>query len=101
MELPQCLISKVTTLADNTCRITLDFQEMSAEKMAEVFLARQSGEVIVPSVELSEDPKTPSQRLKSVLFLVWKQTTDQSLDFEVWYRQEMSRIREHYKEKLN
>jgi len=43
--------------------------------------------------------KSPSQRLRSVIFLLWKQTGEE-LPFEVFYAQTMERIIDHLKAKL-
>jgi hypothetical protein len=43
--------------------------------------------------------KSPSQRMRSVIFLLWKQTGEE-LPFEVFYTQHMERIIDHLKTKL-
>jgi hypothetical protein len=43
--------------------------------------------------------KSPSQRMRSVIFLMWKQTGEE-LPFEVYYIQTMERIIDHLKSKL-
>jgi len=57
------------------------------------------------SVELPKEPvedksKTPSKRLRAVLYKLFAQT-GQAGDFEVWYRNEMERIIDHFKSKLD
>lgn len=100
MNLPECLIDSVKTLRDGTCKITLEFQEMSPEKMTEVFLARQSGQIVSPNVKVTDDPKTPSERLRGVLYVCFKETNP-SGNFNDFYQSEMTKIIEHYKSKLN
>ena len=43
--------------------------------------------------------KSPSKRLYSVLFVYWKQKSEDG-DFEVFYKSQMEKIIEHYKTKL-
>ena len=106
-------ISKVSTLADQTVRITVDCQEMSAETLAEIFSHRggygffhfterpkEIEEKDIPEVNLEKWEKSPSARLRAVLYRLWEQVkTD--LDFEVWYRSNMDNLIEGIKEKLN
>lgn len=53
----------------------------------------------VPTEPSEVEQKTPSQRLRAVLFLVSKQLL--VTDFNVWYRAEMEKIIDHYKAKLD
>jgi len=47
----------------------------------------------IPSCEPDDHQKTPSQRLRAVLFLLWKQTCSHtSVEFDDFYRKEMERI---------
>lgn len=66
-----------------------------------MLLQPENGEVLeLKEVKSEFDEKTPSQRLRSVLFILWKQEAE-AIDFEVYYRQKMSGIIEHLKIKLN
>ncbi len=47
-----------------------------------------------------EDAKTPSQRLRSVLFLIWEKTGKRE-KFQNYYDSIIERLIESYKEKLN
>jgi hypothetical protein len=58
---------------------------------------QQNAEVL--KVEKEVIHKSPSQRLRSVIFLLWKQTGEE-LPFEVYYAQTMERIIDHLKSKL-
>jgi len=44
--------------------------------------------------------KSPSQRLKAVLFVLWKQTGEPENDFDLFYKLEMEKIIDKIKEKL-
>ena len=51
-------------------------------------------------VKTELDEKTPGQRMKAVLFLLWKQQNE-AIDFDVFYKQKMNGLIEHLKLKLN
>lgn len=44
--------------------------------------------------------KTPSQRLRAVLFLYWQSLDKPEADFEVFYRKTMEEVIDHYKQSL-
>ena len=44
--------------------------------------------------------KSPSQRLRAVLFVYWKEVKGGQGDFESFYRAQVERIIEQYKDKL-
>lgn len=55
------------------------------------------------SVQLPKEPayseaKKPSQRLRAVLFVAWKQNTDQTEDFDAYYRRRMEALINHIKQ---
>lgn len=50
-------------------------------------------------VKATLDQKSPSQRLRAVFYLLWKQN-DEAIDFEVFYREEMNKLIEWVKRKL-
>jgi hypothetical protein len=56
-------------------------------------------DVDILKVEKEVVHRSPSQRLRSVIFLLWKQTKEE-LPFEVYYAQSMERIIDHLKSKL-
>lgn len=59
-------------------------------------------EVDVPEGNAPENrgEKTPSQRLRAVLYVWWEQQGKQGGDFEFFYRQHMEKLIDHIKEKL-
>jgi hypothetical protein len=59
-------------------------------------------EPVTELVKIDKDitNKTPSQRFRAVLFLLWKQMGCHK-DFESFYRTEYEKIIDHYKNKLN
>ena|ERR1044071_1372622 len=83
----QSTISKVTTMADNTIRLQVDCQEMNAENELEIFQLRnklgwfvfnETGiqESDIPTDPVEVDQKTPSQRLRGVLYVLWRSLLD-------------------------
>lgn len=57
----------------------------------------------LPKNDSGIESKTPSQRMRSVLFVWWKQKNDAgetNLDFDAFYRAKMERIIDQVKEKL-
>lgn len=51
------------------------------------------------SVETERDTKTPSQRLRAILFVTFKEQ-ERSGSFQAFYEVEMDKIINHYKKKL-
>lgn len=50
-------------------------------------------------LDLYDEPKTQSQRLRNVLYKVWK--LEESGDFKEYYKKETEKIIQHYKNKLD
>lgn len=46
------------------------------------------------------DDKTPSQRMRSVIYLLWKQKNE-AIEFDLFYRQKMDGMIQHLKDQLN
>ena len=93
-------VHSISTTSDHGLRIVLLTRELPAEEMAALFMAKALGtESIKIEEPATDDLKTPGQRLRGVLFRVWENTTRET-DFETYYREEMTRIINHYKDKL-
>lgn len=54
----------------------------------------------IPDVSLEDGEKSPSQRLRAVLYIYWQQRTDKTQDFELFYRRWMERTIESIKQQL-
>ena len=68
--------------------------------LCEVLLfPKDEKDVDVLKVEKEVVHRSPSQRLRSVIFLLWKQTGEE-LPFEIFYTNKMEAIIEHLKSKL-
>lgn len=105
------IMTSASTRADGSLGIRIVTPELDPSEMAAVFMLRgqnlkmllqpmdETGmELMEVKGELNE--KTPSQRLRAVLFLLWKQNNE-AIDFEVFYRSKMNAIIEKLKLNLN
>jgi len=109
-------VNKVGTLADGSLSINIHTQELTDETMMRVFnLRKKPGMVLISSGDITKQEidavenftsdfefngKTPSQRLRSVLYKVWEQSS-QDFDFPIWYESQMERIINKYKATLD
>lgn len=111
------MITKVETLADKTLKVVFNTQEITRDQKADlmdadhqlgwlVFAADGEGAdgVSIPSeapASVFDDIKSPSQRLRAVLYKQWELNTDHSIAFEIWYRARMEFIINSEKENLD
>jgi hypothetical protein len=105
------------SLKDGTLKLSFETGELSPEQMANVhyslnkvgYLAfspdalatHELDEIDKLKVEYSDNGKTPSQRLKAVLYLMWKQKPEGFTSSEVHYLHHMEKLIEHFKLKLD
>ncbi len=113
----QGIIEKIETRADRTIKITISTQEITPDYKTKIFEFHQefceillsssplkpqeieeAGKNIDPSA--STNIKTPSQRLKSVLFLLFQQDNRGYKDFDSFYKTKMEEIINNFKAKL-
>lgn len=108
------IIEGINTRKDKTVKITIGTQEMPAGKAGELFAINgqlatvyfsikgisQDEISAIDSVEPDPVGKTPSQRLRSVLYLMWKQNNEGYEDKNLHYAHHMEKIIEHFKNKL-
>jgi len=107
-------IEGISTRVDNTIKITLGTQEVSAEQVGSLYQLRnklvkvllsdtninQAEIKATESVELDADKKkSPSKRLRAVLFIQWQQVKS-NVDFERYYESKMNELINHFKSKL-
>ena len=108
-------ISKVASMANRSIRLQVDTQEaLTDESMAKLmsklekyghFCFLEDREVSLedvidlPPLPKREEGKSPSKRLYSVLFLLWKQGGENGL-FQTYYETQMEKFIEAVKEKL-
>lgn len=104
------ILSGIRTRADGSISLTLVTPELEAEDITAFASLRNTNLKILiqpvdgKPVELKEikgefDTKTPSQRLRSVLYVLWKET-DGTGEFEDFYRRRMNAIIDKIKEKF-
>ena len=51
-------------------------------------------------LDIYDEPKTQSQRLRNVIFILWKQEGEKG-DFKTFYKQKTEEIIQHFKNKLD
>ena len=65
-----------------------------------LFKENQYKDEDIPDGDASDESKSPSQRLRSVLFIYWKQNKKDG-DFDSFYRREMEKFINHVKEAID
>ena len=120
-------IDKVSTLADGSLRIYIGTPELSFDTMVNVFsLVKKTGYVLISTNTINQDQidavekattnaefseKTPSQRMRGVLYKLWEKTQPKTMngdsgemeyvDFDLFYKRQMNKIIDHFKTKLD
>lgn len=95
------IVENVTTRRDNTLKITIGCQEVSQGKAGELFALNGKLAAVyvspkesipqkdldqVDSVDVDLPGKTQSQRMRSVLFILYEQSNEGYKDFQSYYR---------------
>ena len=109
-------IMKLSTMSDGGIRIEIDTSELNdPEELAKLFRLKKgaTGWFLFKSASIQQkdipdqDPelgdgetKTPSQRLRAVLFVFWKEVKGGKGSFDDFYRHTMEKYIENVKEKL-
>ena len=104
-------ISAVRPLNDGSFSVTFHTNELGdADKLVLVNALNMVGWALLSENEVGEEDipvqdsefesKTPSQRFRGVLFILWKQTGEVG-DFDNFYKTEMEKIINHFKNKLD
>lgn len=109
------ILGRASTKSDGSLSLNFSTSEMSPEettvlfKLCRINLRMQLtpiGEAVEPPVEVKTDiqTKTPSARLRGVLFVLYKQLDGRSLmkgkSFELFYSEQMNRVIDDYKSQL-
>ena len=108
-------IVKVETMADRTLKLRVDTtQELTAEDEAKimrlranqgwfVYANRELTASDIPQVDIDTeiDEKSPSQRLRNVIWVHWENNTNKQKPFDLYYRGVMDKIINKLKEDLN
>ncbi len=104
MKLENAIIDKVSTLKDGSVRISLVTRALSPTQMAQLFFWVNKEILAIDIDEWNKDDKSPSQRLRAVLYRLFEQSDDKERynnEFELFYRAKLERIIDQLKEKLD
>lgn len=98
---------------DGSCSLSFDTRELSAEEIVTIMgmrntegwlaFAQNENELDTPDQPATLDLIPPSQRLRSVLFILYKQETDQKRfvgSFETFYGEKMEQLIQFVKNKI-
>ena len=111
-------ISKIETLKDRTCKVTIQSQEVDANTAGELFILQNTMGYMSFKVEPFSDEdtqkleslktdydfnpeKSPSKRMRNVLFRVWEKDNENYDDFNLFYIHKMEKVINHFKSKLD
>lgn len=105
------LVTGLQSKVDGSIKITLETRELPPEQAVNLFEVRnQEAWCVIAPEKISEvnlpnekpdaalGTKTPSQRLRNVLYVYWQQ--HRQGDFETFYRVKIEQIIEQLKDKL-
>lgn len=109
-------IIKVTTTQDRSIKITFETQEVTLEQAAYMLTLNQDfGFLLFSKAPFNENnlPEIPeeielpggkskAQRLRGVLFRLWKEKYEKQYpEFDIYYKHELEKIIDHFKKYLN
>jgi hypothetical protein len=105
-------LTKLETRVDGSIKVVIETQELNGRDMAELFAYRgQLGyttftpnpekSISVPETIVEDNGKSPSQRLKNVLYVMWEQSGKKVDTFSQYYDMQMERIINQIKDKLD
>ena len=110
------IIESVSTRKDKTVKVVIGTQELDMRQAGEVFgLTGGYAYVAIKAEDFSpwevkemseikadlSSVKTPSQRLRAILYLNYQQDSEQFKDFQSYYLSKMERLCEHFKAQLD
>ena len=110
MKLP-CYFTGFSSRSDGSASLRFATQELSPEDFSTLkeahnkfgYLLFQENEIKpedIPQEDAEDKTKTPSKRLRATLYVFWKQKGATG-DFEVFYRDNMEKLIERVKSKLD
>jgi len=109
------IIEGISTRKDKTIKLSIGTQELSPTEAADIFQLNQQFCYLAikpePFTKVEQDLidtlktdfeniKTPSQRLRAILFINFGQNPEGYKDFSIYYQSKMDKICEHYKAKI-
>ena len=113
-----CIIEGIATRSDKTIKVVLGTQELDPATAAELFRLHQSMAYVGIKEEMFNhaerdliekleadsveyQAKTPSQRLRAVMYKMFQQDPQSFADFTRFYEYQMERMISHFKSKLD
>lgn len=110
------ILESYRSLKDRTLKVSFDCNELTPEQTIgvvqshqqfgylafkpEPFKEREKEAIEKLESSYEEKGKTPSQRLRAVLFRSWEQDNECFNDFDGYYKYHMEQLITHFKEKL-
>ena len=106
------ILTSVSMSHDHGLRLSFHTNEMTTqEKQSAIelhdsygyllFKSNEIKESDIPTEEIEDKSKTPSKRLRAVLYILHIQSGGEKLNFETFYRDRMERLIEQIKAKLD
>ncbi len=107
----QAYFTRFGSRQDKSASLSFETQELGPEAFASfqqaqgefgwlVFQSNPINDSDIPKEQAEDTQKTPSKRLRSVLFIKWTQEGATG-DFEAYYRAQVEKIITHIKSKLD
>lgn len=110
------IIEGISSRKDKTIKLTIGTQELAPAEVADIFLQAnqfcffaikpepfvKEEQYLIESLKADYDSsKTPSQRLRGVLYRLFEKQPEGYKDFNSYYVAKMDQITDHYKSKLD
>ena len=110
------IIESIATRKDKTIRLTIGTQELAPSDAATIFsMAGGYAYVAIKREDFApwevkemdelkadiDTIKSPSQRLRAILYRNWEQNAEGDKDFATYYMAAMEKLCQHYKNKLD
>lgn len=114
LEIPSA-IEKIQTLADRGNKLSILTPELTPEEMTILFTLRgkegfmyfgldplkDTDLKLPPDTRTSLKKKSPTQRLRNVIYKVWETEAQDKMEFDDYYEMKMEQIINHLKEKID
>lgn len=109
------VVSSIRSLKDGSVSVCVETQELSPGKAGELFSLRgkvammylspkdvvtQKELAQVDSITPEDRGKTPSQRMRAILYLLWKQNNEGYKDFPLYYQSRMEKFLDELKNNI-
>lgn len=114
MKIHQGILTRYNRLKDRSVNVSFNLNEMDSESLMEIdslvdsfgciyfkengFISNEEQKAI-DEADLSNDGKSQSERLRNVLFILYKQKNETS-SFDEFYKRTTEKIIQHFKQKL-